>query len=103
MSFDMRVKSGSLAGHINVVDIVITAPQAIPENQPPTARAGSDATIMLPVDSVKLNGLTSSDPEAALLNMLGGRYPDPLRLTSARAEFRIRSCATWKPVSIPLN
>jgi hypothetical protein len=66
MSFDIRVKSGSLTGHINIVDIVITTPATLPVNQPPVARAGNDSSITLPVDSVQLNGGSSFDPDGTV-------------------------------------
>jgi hypothetical protein len=67
MSFDFRVKSGSVMGHVNVVDIVSNYPvgrQSV--NQPPVSNAGQDTQITLPTDSVILDGNDSGDPEGKI-------------------------------------
>src|SRR5262245_5667437 len=38
----------------------------ISENKPPIARAGNDTLIMLPVDSIVLNGTSSYDPDGSI-------------------------------------
>ncbi|MEJ7626695.1 MAG: PKD domain-containing protein [Ferruginibacter sp.] len=64
MDFEIRVKANSTFGYINVVDITWNASS---QNQRPVANAGADQNLTVPVDSVMLNGCTSSDPENALL------------------------------------
>jgi hypothetical protein len=64
MIFDFRVKSGSVMGHINVVDILSNYPAGKqPLNRPPVSNAGEDTQITLPTDSVVLDGNNSGDPE----------------------------------------
>lgn len=78
-----------------------------PQNQPPTARAGEDITITLPVNSVSLNGSQSSDPEggvltyqwsnnntvfstsvtATLTNLLEGTFSYTLKVTDDKGAF----------------
>lgn len=58
MSFDIRVKSGSAQGCISLIDVITT----LPLNQSPIADAGADLSVMLPIDSVQLNGNASFDP-----------------------------------------
>ncbi|MET0635415.1 MAG: T9SS type A sorting domain-containing protein [Chitinophagaceae bacterium] len=61
MSFDLRAKVSNIAGIISVIDIVSTLPSTkqTPVKQPPVANAGADATIRLPLDSIRLNGAAS--------------------------------------------
>ena len=47
---------------------LIVKPTAPVVNAPPVARAGSDVTIRLPVNSVILNGAASSDPDGIVTN-----------------------------------
>ena len=63
MTFDIRAKSASQFGYINVVDIAVVSTG----NQPPVANAGADRTIVLPKDSVVLAGNNSYDPEGGVL------------------------------------
>jgi|GEM_PF-2814535 len=46
-------------------DTILVAVNPVP-NQPPVANAGADQQITLPVDSVRLNGASSSDPDGAI-------------------------------------
>ncbi len=64
--FDIRAKSPSIFGYINVIDITYTE-GSVPGNQAPLANAGSDMTIILPQSNATLNGCSSSDPENAAL------------------------------------
>jgi Secretion system C-terminal sorting domain/PKD domain len=57
--FKLQVTDNSNAT-ASVLDTVIVNPTA---NQPPVANAGSSINITLPLDSVKLNGSLSSDPD----------------------------------------
>lgn len=59
MSFDIRVKSGSAQGCISLIDIITN----LPLNQAPVANAGADISMMLPLDSMQLNGSASFDPD----------------------------------------
>ncbi len=83
MDFDIRVKTNSVFGYISVIDITYAANTSI-ANLPPLAKAGTDVTIQLPLDSTTLNGCTSSDPENKPLkykwNKISG--PDTYLLTA---------------------
>ncbi len=48
-------------------DVTITVTATTATNQAPTARAGSDASITLPTNSVTLNGSTSSDADGSII------------------------------------
>lgn len=52
-----------------------------PVNQPPTARAGNDQTITLPVSSVQLNANGSTDPEGAALKFYWRQTAGPSKAT----------------------
>ncbi|HSN61833.1 MAG TPA: hypothetical protein VLR49_12915, partial [Ferruginibacter sp.] len=75
VDFDIRTKSPSIYGYINVVDI---SWNSINTNQPPIANAGANIYINLPVDSAVLNGCTSSDPENAPLKYKWRKVTGPL-------------------------
>ncbi len=64
--FDIRAKSPSIFGYINVIDITYTEGGVV-TNQHPVANAGGDANVSLPQTSLVLNGCASSDPENGLL------------------------------------
>ncbi|MDB5202085.1 MAG: hypothetical protein JWQ27_1494 [Ferruginibacter sp.] len=82
MDFDIRVKAGSDFSCINVIDITFDAGTAQPPvNQPPVARAGTDLSISLPVDSVSLNGCSSTDPEGAVLKFKWRQLTGPAAAT----------------------
>ncbi len=66
VDFDIRTKSPSIYGYINVVDISWNVATS-PSNSPPVANAGANIAIELPQDSVTLSGCTSTDPETANL------------------------------------
>ena len=53
----------------------------IAENKPPVAHAGNDTTIVLPVDSVVLNGSASYDPDGEILDFLWSKISGPSQLT----------------------
>ena len=65
IDFDIRAKSTSTFGYINVIDI--TWNSSVSSNLAPIAIAGADLTITMPADSATLNGCSSSDPENAAL------------------------------------
>jgi len=67
MDFNIRTKSGSDFSAINILDISYSGSETITVNQPPIARAGADIVVQLPIDSVLLQGCTSTDPEQAVL------------------------------------
>ena len=48
-----------------------------PVNQAPTARAGADASITLPVNTIKLDGSASTDPEGAALKYFWRKVSGP--------------------------
>ena len=47
-------------------------------NKPPTANAGLDQAITLPIDSVSLDGRSSSDPDGSLSNYLWMKISGPV-------------------------
>ena len=49
-------------------DTVKIIVNAAPVNQPPVANAGADMTITLPLNTVNLNGASSSDPDGTIAN-----------------------------------
>ena len=61
---ELRVSDGTLAG-IDTMTITVTK-AAPPVNQPPIASAGADVTITLPVNSVRLDGTLSRDPDGQI-------------------------------------
>ncbi|MEP6675902.1 MAG: PKD domain-containing protein [Ferruginibacter sp.] len=74
LSFDIRAKVSSQFGYINVIDISI----ASSGNQPPVANAGTDRTIVLPKDSVVLNGNGSYDPEGGTIKYKWTKISGPV-------------------------
>ncbi|RYZ45039.1 MAG: hypothetical protein EOP49_26005, partial [Sphingobacteriales bacterium] len=64
--FDIRAKSPSIFGYINVVDITYTEGGSS-TNQVPAANAGNEVVVTLPQNSSTLNGCSSSDPENGML------------------------------------
>ena len=76
MSFDIQVKSGSVFSYINVIDIMMTSGTM---NQSPVSRAGNDRAIILPKDSVKLNGSLSFDPEGSVLQYKWRKISGPVQ------------------------
>jgi hypothetical protein len=80
MSFDIRTKSGSSFGYINVVDISTGV------NKPPVANAGTDVTITLPVNSAQLNGSASSDPDGTISSYSWTKVAGPTQFTISNAS-----------------
>ncbi|MBC7867499.1 MAG: T9SS type A sorting domain-containing protein [Gloeobacteraceae cyanobacterium ES-bin-316] len=74
IDFDIRTKSASSFGYINVVDISWNVTGV---NQAPISQAGSNINISLPVDSAVLNGCSSSDPENAVLRFKWRKISGP--------------------------
>lgn len=54
-------------------------------NQPPIANAGKDTTIVLPVDSVTLDGSASSDPEGTISEWIWTKISGPSSFTLRNA------------------
>lgn len=44
----------------------ISCPECITVNKPPIAKAGNDKAIVLPTDSVQLDGSGSNDPDGTI-------------------------------------
>ncbi len=61
--------------------LVTVNPAAPPANQPPIAKAGSDQTITLPVNSGVLNGTASSDPDGSITAFLWTKISGPSQFT----------------------
>lgn len=81
MDFNIRTRSGSDFSALNIIDIsfgeeAIGDPEPQPNN-PPAANAGSDVNIQLPLDSVLLNGCSSTDPEGAALKFKWTKISGP--------------------------
>lgn len=53
----------------------------VPGNQPPFANAGLDATILLPRDSITLDGLASHDPDGSIAAYLWSKISGPAACT----------------------
>ncbi len=74
IDFDIRTKTPSIYGYINVVDITWNTQGS---NLPPVANAGADFTSQVPPDSATLNGCASSDPEGAMLKFKWTKISGP--------------------------
>lgn len=61
--FELTVTDDDNAGASDRVTITVIQPAA---NKPPLAKAGTDITITLPVNTAKLNGGASSDPDGSI-------------------------------------
>ncbi len=83
VDFDIRTKLPSIFGYINVVDISWFNTNS--PNQPPTANAGPNINLLLPEDSITLNGCNSSDPENAPLTFLWTKISGPAGYTISNA------------------
>ena len=78
MDFNIRTKSGSDFSALGVIDISFGEEDTGPlPNQAPSANAGADVIIQLPVDSVLLKGCASSDPENASLKFKWRKISGP--------------------------
>lgn len=81
MDFNIRTKSGSDFSALGVIDISFgeeeTGDPGPQPNNPPSANAGSNINIQLPLDSVLLNGCSSSDPEGAALKFKWTKISGP--------------------------
>ena len=98
MDFDIRTKAGSDFSCINVVDITFNEiVPTTPVNLAPVARAGNDATLQLPMDSIVLNGCASSDPEMADLQYKWRKISGPasyLLVTDNLCSVKLRNLVT---------
>ncbi|HEV8285703.1 MAG TPA: PKD domain-containing protein [Chitinophagaceae bacterium] len=63
----------------------------VEKNKPPIANAGKDTIIVLPVDSVKVDGSLSSDPDGTITNFLWTKISGP-------ASFNINSATTARTI-----
>lgn len=81
MDFNIRTKSGSDFSALGVIDISFGEEDAgdpDPQpNNPPSANAGNNINIQLPLDSVLLNGCSSTDPEGAALKFKWTKISGP--------------------------
>ncbi|MET0635091.1 MAG: right-handed parallel beta-helix repeat-containing protein [Chitinophagaceae bacterium] len=87
LEFDIRVKSGSNYGYISVIDITelpTSAPDGKPTNIPPTANAGTDATITLPTNSYALKG-SGTDTDGTIVSYAWTRTAGPSQFTLSNA------------------
>lgn len=82
--YQLSVKDNAGATAADQVKVVVVAGGA---NKPPVARAGSNTTITLPVNSVQLDGSTSSDPDGTIASYswrkLGGPAGGNITVTNA--------------------
>lgn len=77
VDFDIRVKAPSIFGYINVIDISWNVAPTVVTNAAPTANAGTNISIRLPLDSTLLNGCASFDPENAPLQFMWNKLSGP--------------------------
>src|SRR5579871_4831036 len=84
-TFQLTVTDNSGATATASVKITVTAPV----NQPPTANAGSNQTITLPLDSVTLNGSASSDPDGTIVTYSWTKISGPTTGTIVSASSAI--------------
>nr|WP_256379076.1 PKD domain-containing protein [Chitinophaga sp. SYP-B3965] len=82
--YELSVKDDRGATVTDLVTVVVVAGGA---NKPPVARAGVNASITLPVNSVQLDGSTSSDPDGTIAayswKKLGGPASGNITVTNA--------------------
>jgi hypothetical protein len=62
----------------DTVQIVVNNPSQ--PNRPPVANAGSDQTIILPTNSVNLDGSSSNDPDNNITTTHGQKFQGPPHL-----------------------
>jgi len=72
--FQLKVTDDEGASDSSVVNIYVSA---APVNQPPVANAGKDQSIILPVDSVVLNGSGSTDVDGKINDYLWKQLSGP--------------------------
>ncbi|RYY52513.1 MAG: hypothetical protein EOO09_21200, partial [Chitinophagaceae bacterium] len=87
MNFDIKTKAGSNFGYISVIDITESIPGGTDNpdptdgnggtgNKAPVANAGTDQTITLPANSVKLNG-SGTDADGSIKTYKWARFSGP--------------------------
>ncbi|MFI5185159.1 MAG: PKD domain-containing protein [Chitinophagales bacterium] len=81
-SFELTVTDNSGATAMDTVHVIVNA-AVQPPNQAPTANAGSDITITLPVNSTTLNG-SGNDPDGTIASYQWTKISGP-------SQYRIRS------------
>jgi hypothetical protein len=82
--YELSAKDNSGTTVTDLMKVTVVAGGA---NQPPVARAGSNISITLPVNSIQLDGSTSSDPDGTIASYswkkLGGPAGGNITVTSA--------------------
>ncbi len=80
MTFDIKIPANSSFGHICLLDITRRTPADI-TNLPPTAIAGNDVNITLPINTVQLDGNQSFDNDQTITTFEWRKISGPLVYT----------------------
>ncbi|MEI8054294.1 MAG: GDSL-type esterase/lipase family protein, partial [Bacteroidota bacterium] len=80
MTFDIKTPANSSFGHICLLDITRRTPADI-TNLPPTANAGNDVIITLPINTVQLDGNQSFDNDQTITTFEWRKISGPLVYT----------------------
>lgn len=83
-SFELTVTDNSGATGKDVVQVTVNA-AAPPANQPPTANAGNDIVLTLPVNSTSLTG-SGNDPDGTISSYLWTKISGPAQFNIASAS-----------------
>lgn len=75
------VVTGSYSYDLPSVEVRLKGAVTPPVNLPPTAIAGKDATITLPVSTIKLDASASTDPEGQVLKFFWRQTAGPTKAT----------------------
>jgi hypothetical protein len=82
MNFDIRVQAGSAFGYISLMDIQKVVNPTTP-NLNPIAFAGSDIRLILPGNSLTLDGSSSNDPDGIIVSYTWRKLAGPQLLNIA--------------------
>lgn len=83
--FELQVADNLGAIGKDTVQITVNLPGPPPPNQPPSANAGANIIITLPVNNTTLNGSASSDPDGSIISYSWSKISGPAQYTIGNA------------------
>jgi len=82
--FELKVTDDKGASARDTMRVIVDA--VVTSNHPPVANAGSDQTIILPVNSITVDGSGSTDPDNNITNYLWTKISGPSSITITNAN-----------------